>query len=74
MHYFLFYRCKELDLLSRCKIIPSKEATEDEILRLHTKEHLGKLKATDGCTDIVHLEALSSHYDAIYIHPVSRPI
>ncbi|XP_075221474.1 histone deacetylase 6 isoform X2 [Lycorma delicatula] len=62
-------RCKELDLLNRCQMIAPREATEDEILRLHSQEHLERLKATDSCTDVNHLEAVSSHYDAIYIHP-----
>ncbi|RZF39849.1 hypothetical protein LSTR_LSTR000497 [Laodelphax striatellus] len=64
-------RCRELGLLDRCKFIPSREAREEEILTLHKQEHLDKLKATEGCSDIDKLELISSHYDAIYIHPMT---
>lgn len=64
-------RCKELGLLERCQPISAREATEDEVLRLHSQEHLDRLKATEGCEDAESLEALSAHYDAIYIHPTT---
>ncbi|XP_039279130.1 histone deacetylase 6 [Nilaparvata lugens] len=64
-------RCRELGLLDRCKLIASREAREEEVLSLHKQEHLDKLKATDGCSDIDQLELLSSQYDAIYIHPMT---
>lgn len=63
-------RCKELDLISRCKLIAPRLATETEILVKHTQNQIDTLKATDGCTDADNLESLSSKYDAIYVHPV----
>lgn len=46
-------------------------ATKDEILLNHTEEHYQSLAATQGSKDNENLENLSSHYDAIYIHPES---
>ncbi|KAK9306620.1 hypothetical protein QLX08_002802 [Tetragonisca angustula] len=62
-------RCEELGLISRCKVIIPRQASEDEILMKHSQEQIDILKATDKCTDIDTLELLSSKYDAIYIHP-----
>ncbi|XP_067008201.1 histone deacetylase 6 isoform X1 [Anabrus simplex] len=64
-------RCESLGLISRCLTITPREATESEILVKHTSEQIEILKATDGCTDEIFLEKLSSKYDAIYIHPSS---
>ena len=33
-------RCEELGLLARCKELPSRAATDEEILRAHSIEHL----------------------------------
>jgi hypothetical protein len=49
-----------------------REATENEILMQHSVEQLKILKATNECKDEEFLEELSSRYDAIYFHPVSR--
>lgn len=65
-------RCEELGLISRCKLITPRQASEDEILMKHSQEEIDILKATDKCTDIDSLELLSSKYDAIYIHPVCK--
>ena len=51
-----------------------REATEKEILMQHSIEQLEILKATRECKDEEFLEELSSRYDAIYIHPVSRKL
>lgn len=64
-------RCESLGLVKRCKNIEPRDATPDEILRLHTREQIDILKATDGCSDQDILEKLSSKYDAVYVHPVS---
>lgn len=68
----ILQRCEELDLISRCKFIAPREATENEILMKHSQQQIDILKATDGSTDIDNLELLSSKYDAIYIHPVCK--
>ena len=67
-----FCRCEELGLVQCCKEILSREATEAELLTKHTPEQIEILKATENVTDEEYLEKLSSKYDAIYIHPVSK--
>nr|ACN94122.1 histone deacetylase 6 isoform B [Drosophila melanogaster] len=62
-------RCRELNLTERCLELPSRSATKDEILRLHTEEHFERLKETSGIRDDERMEELSSRYDSIYIHP-----
>jgi hypothetical protein len=52
--------------------LEAREATENEILMQHSVEQVKILKATSECRDEEFLEELSSRYDAIYFHPVSR--
>ena len=58
-----------MSLISRCERIPQRNAKEDEILKLHTKELYEKLKSTESEEDSEKLEKLSGEYEAIYIHP-----
>lgn len=73
--FFCFYsikiRCEELQLIDRCHPIEPRPGTVAEILLKHTQEQYDILKATEHETNEQKLEKLSSHYDAIYIHPVS---
>ncbi|XP_034471871.1 histone deacetylase 6 isoform X2 [Drosophila innubila] len=62
-------RCKELNLIERCMSLPSRLATKDEILKLHSVAHYECLERTSGVQDEEAMEELCSHYDAIYIHP-----
>ncbi|KAL7745604.1 hypothetical protein ACLKA6_009826 [Drosophila palustris] len=62
-------RCKELNLIERCLSLPSRLATKDEILQLHSAAHYECLERTSGVQDEEAMEELCSHYDAIYIHP-----
>lgn len=64
-------RCRELGLIDRCCKLTPRAATKDEILLNHTEEHYQLLAATKGSVDNDKLEDMSSHYDAIYIHPES---
>lgn len=64
-------RCRELKLIDRCVQLSPRDATVDEILTKHTKEHYDLLKTTSQCSNDEKLEELSSKFDAIYIHPVS---
>lgn len=74
-HIFLeYYRCRELKLVERCLQLPSRVATKAEILKLHSPEHYECLERTAGVNDEESMEELSSHYDAIYIHPVRRQV
>lgn len=66
----MHFRCEELQLIDRCHPIDSRPATIDEILLKHTKDQYDLLKSTENESDENKLEELSSHYDAIYIHPV----
>lgn len=68
---YVSIRCEELHLIDRCHPIEPRPGTLDEILLKHTQEQFDILKATENQTDETKLEELSSHYDAIYIHPVS---
>jgi histone deacetylase 6 len=54
--------------------VEPREATEKEILMHHSVEQLEILKETRECKDEEFLEELSSRYDAIYIHPVSKKL
>nr|XP_046470327.1 histone deacetylase 6 isoform X2 [Neodiprion pinetum] len=62
-------RCKDLGLISRCRVIEAREATHKEILLKHTQQHIDVLKETAECKDEDNLEKLASKYDSIYIHP-----
>ncbi|XP_067641178.1 histone deacetylase 6 isoform X2 [Eurosta solidaginis] len=62
-------RCKELQLIEHCKRIPSRRATKDEVLLLHSNEHYELLQQTSGVHDVAGMEDLSSKFDSIYIHP-----
>ncbi|XP_053682261.1 histone deacetylase 6 isoform X1 [Sabethes cyaneus] len=64
-------RCRELKLVERCQLIEPRMATEAELLTKHTPEQVEILKATKESGDPDALEELSSHYDAIFIHPSS---
>ncbi|XP_055523218.1 histone deacetylase 6 isoform X2 [Wyeomyia smithii] len=64
-------RCRELKLVDRCQLIEPRMATEQELLTKHTPEQVEILKATRDFRDSDALEELSSHYDAIFIHPSS---
>lgn len=64
-------RCRELGLVDRCKMIEPRMATEEEILTKHTPEQVEILRGTKGSEDLERLEELSSHYDAVFVHPVS---
>lgn len=68
----VYCRCEALGLISRCLFLEAREATENEILMQHSVEQVKILKATSECRDEEFLEELSSRYDAIYLHPVSR--
>lgn len=67
-------RCKELELIQRCKYIEPRKADNHELSLKHTPVHIETLKSTENCQDLDKLEKLSSKYDAIYFHPVSCSI
>ncbi|GBP49135.1 Histone deacetylase 6 [Eumeta japonica] len=60
----------EFGLLRRMHRIRARRATEDEILAIHTKEHLARLQrlATTKLRDLHHNRA---EFDSVYFHPDS---
>lgn len=60
-------------LVDRCQFVAPRPATRAELLTKHTAEQIELLAQTHGSQDEPELERLSSHYDAIFIHPVSQP-
>lgn len=67
-------RCREYGLVQRCVDIQPRKATSEELLKLHTPDRIELLKGTDGSPDAEALEAISSGYDAIYIHPSTNEL
>lgn len=64
-------RCRDMKLIERCKELVPRMATKEEIMTVHTEDVYDLLKKTKGSTDEAQLEEMSSHYDAIYIHPTT---
>uniref|UniRef100_A0A8P4KPB6 Protein deacetylase HDAC6 n=1 Tax=Dicentrarchus labrax TaxID=13489 RepID=A0A8P4KPB6_DICLA len=58
------------DLLSHCIRVEPREATEEELLLLHTKQYLDLMESTQKMSDC-ELHTLSDQYDSVYIHPES---
>ncbi|XP_032228766.2 histone deacetylase 6 isoform X1 [Nematostella vectensis] len=57
---------KEYGLLDRCYKIPSRHATEEDLLCLHSKEHIDKMKSTKDMKPR-DLFNLGEEYDSIYM-------
>ncbi|XP_073992654.1 histone deacetylase 6 isoform X3 [Rhodnius prolixus] len=62
-------RCGELGLLSRCLMLQPWSVTEEQLLTLHTCDHISLLRSTSNCSDVNNLETMSSQFDSIYFHP-----
>lgn len=58
-------------MIDRCHRIEPRLGTPEEILLKHTQEQYDVMKSTDKQKDTEKLEELSSHYDAVFFHPVS---
>lgn len=59
-------RFVEYDLLSRMKAIPSRAATEEELLLVHSPSHLKSMKEIVESSD---LHEASYRYNSVYFHP-----
>ncbi|KAJ1095693.1 hypothetical protein NDU88_000851 [Pleurodeles waltl] len=57
-------------LMQRCIQLQAQEASDDEILLVHSPEYLKQMKSTQNMT-VEELRALSDSYDSIYLHPKS---
>ncbi|XP_078520855.1 protein deacetylase HDAC6 [Lissotriton helveticus] len=55
-------------LTQRCIQVQGREATDEEILLVHSQEYLNQMKSTQNMT-VEELRALSDTYDSIYLHP-----
>ncbi|XP_073397420.1 histone deacetylase 6 isoform X1 [Dendrobates tinctorius] len=60
----------EYGLLERCTSVPAREASEEELLLVHSKEYVELMKSTQKMTE-EELRALSDKYDSVYLHPLS---
>ncbi|XP_069991653.1 uncharacterized protein HDAC6 isoform X4 [Penaeus vannamei] len=67
-------RCRQLRLIERCEPILPRSATEDEILKRHSRSHLYLLWSTKDEKNEEKLETISSHFDSIYIHPETHEL
>lgn len=63
-------RFQELELLERCEKIRIREATEQEICKLHNKQLFDNLKKISKMKDKRAYEAMASRYDSIYFNEV----
>ncbi|NXL90584.1 HDA10 deacetylase, partial [Alectura lathami] len=55
-------------LVERCVHVPAREGTEEEILLVHSSEHLEVAKSTQAMNE-EDLRRLSGNYDAFFFHP-----
>ena len=60
-------RCQKYKLLERCKYIPSRMATEDEMLIYHSKELIEILQKSQTLP-LEEMRKLSRQYDYLYFH------
>ncbi|NXD79177.1 HDA10 deacetylase, partial [Halcyon senegalensis] len=55
-------------LVERCVCLPAREGTEEEILLVHSSEHLEVAKSTQTMNE-EELKRVSGNYDAFFFHP-----
>ncbi|NWX99061.1 HDA10 deacetylase, partial [Nothoprocta ornata] len=55
-------------LVERCVRVPAREASEEEILLVHSSEHLEVAKSTQTMNE-EELKSVSGNYDAFFFHP-----
>ena len=69
-------RCKELGLLDRCTSLTPRFASDEELLQIHTPEHIEKLRSIseNGRSNLQSLEDDSALYDSVYFHPSTSDV
>ncbi|MEQ2265711.1 hypothetical protein XENORESO_011351, partial [Xenotaenia resolanae] len=67
---FIMSELQRQKLLSLCVTVEPREATEEELLLVHTKHYIDAVKATQTMTQ-TELQSLSERYDSVYLHPES---
>ncbi|KAM3911968.1 protein deacetylase HDAC6 [Leptodactylus fuscus] len=60
----------EYGLLERCVPVPAREASEVELLLVHSPDYVELMKSTQKMTE-EELRGLSDNYDSVYLHPMS---
>ncbi|KAJ0036538.1 hypothetical protein NQD34_005215 [Periophthalmus magnuspinnatus] len=58
------------ELLSRCTRIQPREATDKELLLVHSQMYVDLMRSTQAMTE-AELRSLSEKYDSVYLHPDS---
>ncbi|XP_047221732.1 histone deacetylase 6 isoform X2 [Girardinichthys multiradiatus] len=67
---FIMSELQRQKLLSLCVTVEPREATEEELLLVHTKHYIDAVKSTQTMTQ-TELQSLSERYDSVYLHPES---
>ncbi|KAM8934374.1 protein deacetylase HDAC6 [Pelodytes ibericus] len=60
----------ECGLTERCVLVPAREASEEEILLVHSPQYVELMKTTQSM-NTEELKTLSQQYDSVYLHPAS---
>ncbi|KAF1566209.1 Histone deacetylase 10, partial [Eudyptes schlegeli] len=65
---FSYEQLKRYHLVERCVHVPAREGSEEEILLVHSSEHLEVAKSTQTMNE-EELKRVSGNYDAFFFHP-----
>lgn len=65
-----YERCQNYNLVDRCVLLQSRNATEAEILTKHTKDYFELMKTTESMSE-EDLKEVSARYDGMYFNPRS---
>lgn len=57
-----------MNVIDKCKVIPSRKATKEEILTIHDEKTFNILQTNAGMTDNEKVEYISSDINGIYTH------
>ncbi|NXP29711.1 HDA10 deacetylase, partial [Scytalopus superciliaris] len=63
-----YEQLKSYHLVERCVHVPAREGSEEEILLVHSSEHLEVAKSTQSMNE-EELKRVSENYDAFFFHP-----
>ncbi|NWJ10314.1 HDA10 deacetylase, partial [Crypturellus undulatus] len=63
-----YEQLKRYHLVERCVRVPAREGSEEEILLVHSSEHLEVAKSTQTMNE-EELKSVSGNYDAFFFHP-----
>ncbi|NXG07283.1 HDA10 deacetylase, partial [Sakesphorus luctuosus] len=63
-----YEQLKRYHLVERCVLVPAREGSEEEILFVHSSEHLEVAKSTQTMNE-EELKRVSENYDAFFFHP-----